>query len=204
MAERDGRAKVRTWPTGEAARARALALGPPLWSSWLDLLRSWAHAEAGPGRLLPWVPVAFGAGIALYFAAEHEPIGWVAALAAAAFVVAALALRKQRVFPLAVLIAALAAGFATVALKASRVAHPVLAQPLYGVTLQGFVETREEREKTDRFVLRVAHDGNAAGRRATDAGAAIGEEGHGSRGRQFRRVEGAADAAAAAAATGRL
>jgi len=156
VAERGSRAKVRTWPTGEAARARAFAQGFPLWSSWLERLRTWAHAEAGPGRLLPWVPVAFGAGIALYFTAEHEPVAWVATLAALAFAAAPLALRKQRVFPLAVLIAALAAGFATVSLKASRIAHPVLAQPLYGVALQGFVETREEREKTDRFVLRIA------------------------------------------------
>ena len=27
---------------------------------------------------------------------------------------------------------------------------------MYSVSLKGFVETREERERTDRFVLRVA------------------------------------------------
>ena len=43
-------------------------------------------------------------------------------------------------------------------LKAARIAHPVLAKPVYAVSLQGFVETREERERTDRFVLRVAAD----------------------------------------------
>ena len=35
---------------------------------------SLARAEAGAGRLLPWVPVAFGTGIAFYFAADHEPV----------------------------------------------------------------------------------------------------------------------------------
>ena len=64
-------------------------------------------------------------------------------------------LRRQKAFPLAVMIAALAAGFATATLKTARVAHGVLARPIYSVSLKGFVETREERERTDRFVLRV-------------------------------------------------
>jgi competence protein ComEC len=32
----------------------------------------------------------------------------------------------------------------------------VLARPVYSVALSGFVETRDIRERTDRFVLRVA------------------------------------------------
>lgn len=141
---------------GEAARAIGVApFGLGAWQLLVDRLRAWAHAEAGAGRLLPWVPIAFGAGIALYFSAEHEPIAWVAALAACGFSVAAIALRRQRVFALAVLIAALIAGFATAALKASRVAHTVLTRPMHSIGLQGFVETHEERDKTDRFVLRV-------------------------------------------------
>ncbi|ABD88004.1 ComEC/Rec2 family competence protein [Rhodopseudomonas palustris] len=150
------RAGARTWPLGEAARAAGLVpFGVRAWQALIERLRGWAHAEAGAGRLLPWVPVSFGAGIALYFAADHEPIAWVAALAAAGFGAAAVALRRQRVFALAVLIAALAAGFATVALKANRIAHGVLARPMHSVGLQGFVETHEERDKTDRFVLRI-------------------------------------------------
>ena len=43
------------------------------------------RAEAGAGRLLPWVPVAFGTGIAFYFAADHEPVLPVAAVVAIAF-----------------------------------------------------------------------------------------------------------------------
>jgi competence protein ComEC len=154
--ERGDRARVRTWPTGEAARAGALA--PKRWSwgaAWLATFLGWVHAEAGPGRLLPFVPVGFGAGIALYFAADHEPVAWVALLAAAALAVAAVLLRRSRAFAPAVLIAALAAGFAAVSLKAARIAHPVLAKPVFGAELKGFVETREERERTDRFVLRV-------------------------------------------------
>jgi competence protein ComEC len=106
--------------------------------------------------LLPWLPVAFGAGIAFYFTAEHEPVAWLTAVTAAVFCAAAFLLRRQKAFPLALMIAALTAGFATAALKTSRIAHEVLVRPLYSVSLKGFVETREERERTDRFVLRVA------------------------------------------------
>ncbi|MBI5129815.1 MAG: ComEC/Rec2 family competence protein [Rhodopseudomonas palustris] len=152
----NARAKVRTWPTRASATAGALApWGAWFWPALAETLREWARAEAGPGRLLPFVPVAFGAGIALYFTADHEPVAWVACLAAGAFGVAAFGLRRNRAFPLAVLITALAAGFATVSLKAQRIAHPVLAKPVQAATLKGFVETREERERTDRFVLRV-------------------------------------------------
>jgi competence protein ComEC len=119
-------------------------------------LREWIIAEAGAGRLLPWVPVAFGAGIAFYFTADHEPVMWVAAPTAMAFCLAAFLLRRQKLFPIAVIIAAMAAGFAVATSKTALIAHGVLARPMYAVSLSGFVETRDIRERTDRFVLRVA------------------------------------------------
>ena len=72
------------------------------------------------------------------------------------FCAAAFLLRRQKVFPIAVMIAAVAAGFAIATWKTARVAHGVLARPMYSVALTGFVETRDIRERTDRFVLRVA------------------------------------------------
>src|SRR6266481_2316665 len=162
MAER-GRAPGRTqgyagtWPPREAARAGGFApSGFGEWSSLLETLRAWVRAEAGAGRLLPWVPIAFGAGIAFYFGADHEPVAWVTAVAAIAFCAAAFLLRRQKIFPIAVLIAAMAAGFAVATWKTAWVAHGVLARPMYSVQLSGFVETRDIRERTDRFVLRVA------------------------------------------------
>ncbi len=137
-----------------------------MWPAVVERLRDWARAEAGPGRLLPYVPVAFGAGIALYFAADHEPVAWVAGAAAAVLGFVAVLLRRTRAFPTTLLIAAFAAGFATVALKASRIAHPVLDKPLPSVALKGFVETHEERERSDRFVLRIT-EMDAAGRAPT-------------------------------------
>jgi competence protein ComEC len=145
-----------TWPPRSAAHAGGFApSGFANWSSLTAKLREWVRAEAGAGRLLPWVPVAFGSGIAVYFTALREPVPTIAAGAAVACCLAAVLLRRSRFFAAAVMIAALAAGFATATLKAARVGHNVLARPLYSVSLAGFVETRDIRERTDRFVLRV-------------------------------------------------
>ncbi len=146
-----------TWPPRDAARAGGIApSGLTAWPSLIDKLRAWIRAEAGAGRLLPWVPVAFGTGIALYFTADREPVASVTAIAATALCAAAFLLRRQKIFPIAVMIAAMSAGFAVATWKTARVAHTVLARPAYSVSLSGFVETRDIRERTDRFVLRVA------------------------------------------------
>src|SRR4030088_898128 len=146
-----------TWPPRTAAQAGGFA--PSVFSAWpslIERLRAWIRAEAGAGRLLPWVPVAFGTGIAFYFAADREPVASVTAVAATAFGVAAFLLRRQKIFPIAVMIAAMATGFATATWKTARIAHGVLARPMYSVSLSGFVEARDIRERTDRFVLRVS------------------------------------------------
>lgn len=157
MAERGGgRSWAGTWPPRQAAQAGGFApSGFRTWSSLAAKLQGWVRAEAGAGRLLPWIPIAFGGGIAFYFSAAREPVAWVAAGIAAMLCMAAFLLRRRKAFPAAVMIAALAAGFATATLKTVRVAHGVLARPIYSALVKGFVETREERERTDRFVLRV-------------------------------------------------
>ena len=67
------------------------------------LLSQWLLAELAPGRLMPWVPIAFGAGIACYFAADREPHVWaVLPLAIGAVAVAFVARRRPIGFPLAV------------------------------------------------------------------------------------------------------
>jgi competence protein ComEC len=145
-----------TWPPRGAAQAGGFApSGFAAWGAFAERLRAWARAEAGAGRLLPWVPVAFGAGIALYFTAFREPALTAALAAAMAACIAAFLFRRSKFFAAAVLGAAVAAGFATATWKTARVAHTVLARPLYSVQLKGFVETRDIRERTDRFVLRV-------------------------------------------------
>jgi competence protein ComEC len=147
-----------TWPPREAV-APAGGYAPISIGAWppiVETLRQWARAEAGAGRLLPWVPVAFGSGIALYFAADHEPVLSVAVIVAVVLCAAAFLLRRRQAFAAAVMIAAVAAGFAVATWRTARVAHGVLARPMFSVSLTGFVETRDIRERTDRFVLRVA------------------------------------------------
>jgi competence protein ComEC len=153
-----------TWPPRAAAPIGGLAPSrPAFWPPLIETLREWVRAEAGAGRLLPWVPVAFGTGIALYFAADHEPVLSVAAVVAIALGAAAVLLRRQKFFPAVVMAAALAAGFAVATWKTARIAHGVLARPMFSVALTGFVETRDIRERTDRFVLRVVTMESARG-----------------------------------------
>ena len=117
---------------------------------------NWAAAEAGPGRLVPWLPVAFVLGVAVYFSADREPEIWAAGAFVLLCMAATFVLRKRSfVFAVVGLIAAAAAGFAIATLKSVQVAHPVLARPLFGVAVAGFVEVREERERTDRIVIAV-------------------------------------------------
>ena len=74
-----------TWPPRTAVPAGGFAPSrPAIWPPLIETLRRWVRAEAGAGRLLPWVPIAFGTGIAFYFAADHEPVLAVAAIAAIA------------------------------------------------------------------------------------------------------------------------
>src|ERR1700727_3211696 len=108
MAER-GRAPGRaqgvagTWPPHGGVHTGGFSAGFGAWSGALEKLREWVRAEAGAGRLLPWVPVAFGTGIAFYFAADHEPVLPVAIVTAILLCAAAFLLRRQKVFPLAVM-----------------------------------------------------------------------------------------------------
>jgi competence protein ComEC len=119
-------------------------------------LRAWLAEEVAPGRLIPWLPVAFASGILVYFAAQHEPIAIPApALALALIIAAVLARARPIAFPLLVAAAAACAGFATVTIKSALIAHPVLHHRAGNVAIAGWVETREERERTDRIVVKV-------------------------------------------------
>ena len=151
------RAQAKTW---DAARRRAAAALPAGIADRLGPLRSllaqWALAEVAPGRLVPWLAIAFGFGIVGYFTADREPAGWAASSAAVAAIAVAYAARLRPVgFPLALGIAAVAAGFAVATLQTARIAHPVLQFTAASVALTGFVEIREERERSDRIVVRV-------------------------------------------------
>ncbi len=161
MAEpRETRSRAKAWTAELDAARRRAGLTLPDWladrSERLGhLLSQWALAEVAPGRLVPWLPVAYGFGIVAYFTADREPATWAAvALALAGIIVAFLARRRALGFAIALGFAAIAAGFATATLQTARVAHPVLAFPLTA-SVTGFVEQREERARSDRIVVRV-------------------------------------------------
>jgi competence protein ComEC len=105
---------------------------------------------------VPWLAVAFGFGIVLYFAADREPSPWAAVALAAAAIAASYASRTRPLaFPLALGVAAIVAGFTIGTIKRAWIAHPVLAAPAWNAEVAGFIETREERERSDRIVVLV-------------------------------------------------
>jgi competence protein ComEC len=153
-----GRSRVETWPD---AATRRRADWP--WLRGLNeraerfaaAVKSYAAVEAERGQLLAWVAVAFGTGIAAYFAADREPLVWIVVPIAGVLAAAAVLARRLRFLAPLILVAAAAAGFAAATVKTARIEHGVLARPMFSVTMAGFVETRDERERSDRFVLRV-------------------------------------------------
>ena len=157
----DDRPRVKAWAAAVAQARRRAGLALPAETAarlarLRGILSEWALAEVAPGRLLPWLPVAFGFGIVLYFTAQHEPAWWAASPAALAGIALAVAARRSSIgFPIALGFAALAAGFATATLQTARIAHPVLQFPVASASIAGFIEVREERERSDRVVIRV-------------------------------------------------
>src|SRR5262249_19028337 len=138
-----GRRPALAWPQGLRDFARPAA----------PRVREWATAGVAPGRLGAWLAVGFGCGAIIYFCLRRGAAPWAAALLLAATVAAAI-LCRHRPFALPAMlgIAAVAAGFAAASIKREIIAHPVLAAPVWNVELAGFVEVREERERSDRIV----------------------------------------------------
>jgi competence protein ComEC len=119
-------------------------------------LRHWAAEEIAADRLLPWLAVAYGVGIVVYFTAEREPSVWAGTVVSAGSAIATVLLRRYLMaFVIALFAFAVAAGFAVATWKTASIAHPILRYSASGVTVAGFVELREESQHTDRFVLRV-------------------------------------------------
>jgi competence protein ComEC len=153
------RAGARLWPTGIRAGAAAPGFLDEI-SDWLrsagTRIREWLAFDLAPGRLVPWIPIAFGIGVALYFTADTEPALWAALIATILALSICIAARARLLaWPLMIGVTALALGFTLATWKTMRVAHPVLTAPAYGVMLSGFVETREERERSDRITIRI-------------------------------------------------
>src|SRR5260370_32738124 len=75
-----GRRPALAWPQSLRDFARRAA----------QRVREWATAEVAPGRLVPWLAIAFRCGTIIYFAGERDPAPRAAALLRAATLAAAI------------------------------------------------------------------------------------------------------------------
>src|SRR5438552_6410763 len=155
---RGGRAQESARAIG-VAQPRAMAWPSPRAPSFSPLrenVQRWLTSDAAAGRLMPWLPIAFGVGVVFYFTAASEPNPWIApSLTAVLAVAVMLARARPMLFPLLLALATAAAGFAVVSLKTARIAHPILQRNAWNIQITGFVEMREERERTDRITVLV-------------------------------------------------
>jgi competence protein ComEC len=150
-----GRARAAGW--GLAALVPGRLNAPSL---WLGAARDWFAAgltrEAEQRRLFPWIAVAFGAGILVYFTAVDGEPALAAPLLVAGGLAALMPFLGARPVSLALVLALSAAflGFATAASRVARVASPVLSRTTIA-PLTGLIEALDEREEGARLILRV-------------------------------------------------
>ncbi len=106
-----------------------------------------------------WLPVAAGAGVALYFAADREPVLWLPLLLGGIALLACWLTRRQ---PLALALSlgalALVAGFLAAELRARAVATPMLDR-IRILHLTGTIEEVDRRPEGSRFLMSIADGG---------------------------------------------
>lgn len=131
--------KPATAPPGEGLPApRALA--------WPQKLVGWLtdNLAMERGRWALWLPVALGAGVALYFALPSEPAAWPAIQIVAISATSMVALRRfdgARAGLTAILLLSL--GFSAAKLRSDWVAAPILAREIGPVLVTGTIEEIE-------------------------------------------------------------
>ena len=112
-------------------------------------------------RLIAWLPVAFAAGIALYFAQPSEPERWVGPVCLAGTVIAGWALRRfDAAFLAALALGVMAAGFTLAVERTAALDHPVLKRALAIAPVEGRIVDIEpsasgQRVTLDRIKLRL-------------------------------------------------
>jgi len=134
----------------------ASSLAPTLRHPLGEWLRHGIAEEIEHKRLLPWLAVAFGAGILLGFSADGPPPIWPALLAGAACALLACKARAHLGrYACLVGAAGLFFGFAAAILRMDGIDAAPLARPLVA-KLSGYVEAVEERANGGgRVTLRV-------------------------------------------------
>jgi competence protein ComEC len=142
-------------PTG----ADGVFAGFSLREAWLDLgqrFRAAIEIEIAHRRLFLWLPVAAGAGVILYFAADREPsLAYAGVLTAGGAVLAFLLRRWRAPFAFALVLAVLSAGFLSASLRSTLLSAPVIDK-VRVLKLTGTIEEMDLRRVGARFVVRVA------------------------------------------------
>jgi competence protein ComEC len=118
-----------------------------LWH-WLNAVQ-----QGQRGYLMPWSPVFFGIGVAMYFAMPVEPGRMAYGLAGAAALLAAFLgrWRRETLGPLATAVLLVALGLCTAGLRTAQVAGPVLGFRYYG-PIEGRIVV-VDRSASDRLRL---------------------------------------------------
>ncbi|WP_460450385.1 ComEC/Rec2 family competence protein [Alsobacter sp. SYSU BS001988] len=138
-------------PDGRSLPTWLLELG----ASFGAALRRLFQREIEERRLFLWLPVAAGAGVLAYFAAEQEPSWWAPALGLLVASCGAVAARPRSrpAFIACVAAAAIFAGFLAAALRTLAMAAPVLDR-VRVARLTGTVEAVETRISGGRLMIR--------------------------------------------------
>lgn len=113
-------------------------------------------AEVDQRRLFPWLAVAFGLGILVYFTGTRGAPTLAAPLVAAALLAATTPFLRARPLGLGLTLAGIAAllGFAAATIRVERLAGPILARTTIA-SLVGTIEALDEREEGARLIVRV-------------------------------------------------
>ncbi len=133
--------------TTEAVADRSLGFGGV--SDWFG-----ETLAAERERLALWLPVAFAAGIGIYFSLAQEPAAWIAPAAASLSLAVAVGLRQRLAAVVTgVALAAVALGFATVQWRTQLVAAPVIERRLGPVEVEARLAVVEIRAEGRRLLL---------------------------------------------------
>jgi competence protein ComEC len=121
---------------------------------WEAVLRRELAAERD--RWFLWLPVAFGAGVAVYFGLPVEPPAWIGlAVLGLAMVLGLLGRRYSAAVIVALALGAAAAGFAAAQLRTASVAAPVLEKRVGPVEVVAQVRAAPPRSAGSRVVLQA-------------------------------------------------
>ncbi|WP_438346156.1 ComEC/Rec2 family competence protein [Methylorubrum populi] len=153
MMQGGGRAMRGAVPALLAGRVIAPA---QLWPATRDRLRAGLACEAEQRRLFPWLAVAFGAGILVFFTATDGEPALAAPLMAAGLSLVVTPVLRARPVVLALMLALTAffLGFAAGVWRVASVAGPALSR-ITIAPLAGIVEGLDERESGARLIVRV-------------------------------------------------